>query len=80
MKRNPVRVTVDIPASLHRKLTAQASASGRSVRELVLVGIERVLLEDRRPRAKRVRFPFIVSDGPRVNLTNEQIYSHVEFP
>ncbi len=33
-----------------------------------------------RPRAKKVRFPLIVSKGPRVKVTNEQIYEHVEFP
>jgi len=38
------------------------------------------LAEGKRPRAKRIKFPLIVSDGPKVNLTNEEIYEHVEFP
>jgi len=79
MKRSSVRVTVNIPAHLHRKLTAQA-ASGRSVDELVLAGIKRALLKGHRPRAKRVQFPLIVSNGARVDVTNEQIYGHPEFP
>ncbi len=33
-----------------------------------------------RPRPQRVRFPLIVSKGPKVNVTNERIYEHVEFP
>jgi hypothetical protein len=33
-----------------------------------------VLAQGHRPRAKRVQFPLIVSDGPKVDLTNEQIY------
>ena len=80
MKPDPVRTTVDIPAQLYRKLEAQAAASGSSVRELVLAGIKSVLLQGQRPRPKRVQFPLIVSDGPKVDLTNEQIYEHVEFP
>jgi len=80
MKQDSVRTTVDIPAPLYRRLRAQAAANGRSVRELVLTGVKTVLLQGQRPRPKKVQFPLIVSDGPPVNLTNEQIYEHVEFP
>ena len=80
VKQDSVRTTVDIPAPLYRKLKAQAAANGRSVRELVLAGVKTVLLQGQRPRPKRVRFPLILSDGPKVDLTNEQIYEHVEFP
>jgi hypothetical protein len=54
IKQDSVRTTVDIPAPL---------ASGRSVRELVLACVQRVLLQGRRPRSKRVQFPLIVSPG-----------------
>ena len=80
MKRDSVRTTVDIPAPLYRKLKAEAAADGRSVRELILAGVKRVLARDRCPSPKKVQFPLIVSDGPKVNLTNERIYGHVEFP
>jgi hypothetical protein len=80
MKQDCVRTTVDIPAPLYRKLKAQAAANGRSVRELVLSGVKTVLLQGQRPRPKQVQFPLIFSDGPKVDLTNEQIYKHVEFP
>lgn len=53
---------------------------GESIRELVLAGVRSVLLQSQRPRHRRVRFPLIVSDGPKVNVTNEQIYEYVEFP
>jgi len=33
-----------------------------------------------RPRPQKVRFPLIVSKGPKVNVTNKRIYEHVEFP
>jgi hypothetical protein len=80
MKQDSVRTTVDIPAPLYRKLKEQAAARGESVRELVLSGVRSVLLDAQRPPAKKVRFPLIVSKGPKVNLTNDQIYEHVEFP
>ncbi len=80
MKPESVRTTVDIPAPLYRKLKEHAAAQGRSVRELLLTGARSVLLQEQRRRAKRVRFPLILSEGPKVDLSNEQIYEHVEFP
>ncbi len=80
MKQPSIRTTVDIPAPLYRKLKEQAAARGHSIRELVLAGVRTVLLEGQRPRPKKVQFPLIVSKGPRVDVTNEQIYEHVEFP
>src|SRR6516225_6653900 len=80
MKQQSVRTTVDIPAPLYRKLKEQAAARGHSIRELVLAGVRTVLLEGQRPHAKKVQFPLIVSEGAKVNVTNEQIYEHVEFP
>jgi len=58
----------------------QAAAQGRSIRELILLGVRVTLIEGKRPRSKRVKFPLIASDGPKVDLTNEQIYEYVEFP
>ena len=79
MKQESIRTTVDIPEPLYRKLKAQASARGCSIRELVLAGVRSIVLEGQRPRPKRIQFPLIVSEGPKVDLTNEQIYKHVEF-
>ena len=80
MKDESVRTTIDIPVSLYRKLKQQAAARGYSIRELVLAGLRNVLSQGQRPPSKRVQFPLIVSDGPKVNVTNEQIYEYVEFP
>jgi hypothetical protein len=80
MKSSSVRTTVDIPYSLYRKLKEQAAARGRSVRELILLGVRVTLIDGKRPRPKRVKFPLIVSKGPKVNLTNAEIYEHLEFP
>lgn len=80
MKRASVRTTVDIPADLYRELKKQSAETGSSIRELVLLGVKRTLLQAQRPHSKRVQFPLIVSDGPQVGLTNEQVYEYVEFP
>jgi hypothetical protein len=80
MKNKVVLVTVDIPASLYRKLKARAVAQGRSVRDLILLGVRRALLEGKRPLAGGVKFPLIESDGPKVKLTNKQIHEQIEFP
>ncbi len=80
MRPASIRTTVDIPAPLYRKLKAQAAAKGSSVRELVLAGVRVILLNSQRPQQKKIQFPLIRSKGPKVDLTNEQIYEHVEFP
>jgi hypothetical protein len=80
MKQESVRTTVDIPTSMYRQLKEQAAAQGQPARALILAGIEKVLLRSQRPRSRRVHFPLIHSKGPKVSLTNEQIYEYVEFP
>jgi len=80
MKAESVRTTVDIPAPLYRKLKQHAAANGRSIRELVVAGVQNMLAEGQRAPSRRVRFPLIVSRGRKVNVTNRQIYNHVEFP
>ena len=80
MKRESVRTTVDIPRPLYQQLKEQAAARGHSVRELVLAGVKIVLLKRHRVRSSRVTFPLIVSSGPKVAVSNEVIYEHIEFP
>jgi hypothetical protein len=74
-----IRTTVDIPVATYRKLKEQAALQGCSVRDLVTRGIDEVLLKPQRPR-KRVVFPLIRSKGPKVRITNKQIYELIEFP
>ena len=80
MKPKKIRTTVDIPVPLYRMLKDQATAQGCSARELILRGMEKVLLNPRQPTRRRVQFPLIRSKGPKVSLSSEQIYEHVEFP
>ena len=80
MKPEKIRTTVDIPAPLYRRLKERAATQGCSARELILRGMEKVLLNPRQPARRRVQFPLIRSEGPKVRLSSEQIYEHVEFP
>lgn len=80
MESPMIRTTVDIPAPLYKKLKEQAVQQGCSIRDLLVSGVERVLLNPQRPRKRAIRFPLIDSPGPKVAMTNEQIYEHIEFP
>ena len=80
MKEKSIRITVNIPAPLYRELTECAAVRGRSIPELIMAGVRTVLVEGQRRHPRRIQFPLIVSKGPKVNVTNEQIYEHVEFP
>lgn len=80
MKQDSVRTTIDIPAPLYRQLKEQAVASGKSVRELVLTGARSVILKPRKAKPRRVKFPLFGSEGPKIDITNEQIYELIEFP
>jgi len=80
VKEKSIRITVQVPLPLYRQLEEQAAARGSSVRELVLTGVKNVAFQEQRPRSKRVRFPLIVSEGPKVKLTNDRIYEQIEFP
>jgi len=80
MEPKVIRTTVDFPCPLYRKLKAQAAIQGCSVRELILACVKTILSDRKHRQAKRVRFPLIVSEGPKVDLTNGQIYERVQFP
>ncbi|MGA3054661.1 MAG: hypothetical protein ABSD63_10680 [Candidatus Korobacteraceae bacterium] len=80
MKEESIRITVNIPAPLYRELIECAAVKGRSIPELILAGIRTVLVEGQRRHPRKVQFPLIVSKGRKVNVTNDRIYRHVEFP
>ena len=80
MKQESVRTTVDIPAPLYRKLKARAAAKGGSVRELVLTGVKNSSAGRPAPASKESLLPPHRFQGAESDVTNEQIYEHVEFP
>ena len=80
MPQRTVRTRLDIPVSIYRKLEERATVQGLAVEEVILEGIKSLLPERKPERASKVRFPLIRSKGPKIDLTNEQIYRLVTFP
>ena len=81
--RQTIRISLDIPAALHRRLYEVAARQGSSARQLILRSIERVIQESEPARPKkRLRLdpPIVPSTGKPFNLTNDQIYELIDFP
>jgi hypothetical protein len=64
---------------MEERIKEQAAARGHSVRQLVPAGLKGVV-QNKRARRKRMRFPLITTERLKVEVTNEPIYEHVEFP
>jgi Ribbon-helix-helix protein, copG family len=82
-----MRTTVDIPDPLYRELKSKAAKEGRSVKELILRGVEEELRPDTRGHKKKtkslktVRLPILGSKEPGVlKLDNERIFDLIGFP
>jgi hypothetical protein len=76
-----VRTTVDIPDSLYRDLKSKAAEEGRSVKELVLRGVEAELRPRPRGRGRPVSLPLIRSKKPgTIELDNAKIFEIIPFP
>ena len=76
-----MRTTVDIPDPLCRKLKSRAARERRSVKELILRGVESEL-EPRRKKSKRkISLPLIRSKRPgTIRLDNAKIFEIIPFP
>jgi hypothetical protein len=75
-----VRTTVDIPGPLYRELKGKAASEGRSIKELILRGVEQEL-KGRRTRSTKVILPIVRSKRPgSVNLDNAKIFEIIPFP
>jgi hypothetical protein len=75
-----MRTTVDIPDPLYRELRGRAAKEGRSVKELILRGVEQEL-KGRRSRTGRVRLPIVPSKRPgSLQLDNAKIFEIIPFP
>jgi len=80
-----MRTTVDIPDPLYRELKSKAAMEGRSVKELILRGVEGQLRPSAKSRQakpkKRIRIPILKSKEPgTLNLDNERIFDLIGFP
>ena len=81
MKPSAVRISIDLPSDLHRRLREAAARRGCSARKLIFAGIERALEESPSPRPKRrlsLDPPLIPPAGRRIDLPNEEAYEVIE--
>jgi hypothetical protein len=83
MAEYDMRTTVDIPDPLYRELKVRAASEGRTIREMILEGIE-VRLRDggaASTREGRPRFPAIRSKNPgTLKPGKEGVYEYIPFP
>jgi plasmid stability protein len=76
-----MRTTVDIPEPVYRRLKTRAASEGRSVKELILRGVQAELRGEERNRRRRVRLPIVRSKRPgSMQLDNARIYEVIPFP
>jgi hypothetical protein len=76
-----MRTTVDIPDSLYRDLKSKAAGEGRSVKELILRGVEIELQLKPRRNRRPVSLPLVRSKQPgTVVLDNAKIFEIIPFP
>ena len=76
-----MRTTIDIPDVMYRRLKSRAAANGRTVKELILTGVEQALAAPEKPAAKRIKVPLIQSKRPgTLVLDNARIYDIISFP
>jgi hypothetical protein len=74
-----MRTTVDIPDPLYRELKGKAASEGRTVKELILRGVEQELKGRR--RTGRIKLPIVPSKRPgSLNLDNAKIFEIIPFP
>jgi len=76
-----MRTTVDIPDALYRELKSKAAREKRSVKELILRGVEVELRPRSKKRPRRVSFPLIPSKKPgTLEIDNAKIFELIPFP
>jgi len=76
-----MRTTVDIPDPLYRKLKSRAARERRSVKDLILRGVEDELEPRRKKTKRKISLPLIRSKRPgTVRLDNAKIFEIIPFP
>jgi hypothetical protein len=76
-----MRTTVDIPDVVYRELKAKAVRENRSVKELILRGVEVELRSKSVKKGKRVALPLVPSKRPgSLEVDNDKIYDLISFP
>jgi hypothetical protein len=69
-----MRTTIDVPDETYRDLKMKSAREGKSVRQIVLRGIQRELEAAEEMPVRKLQLPLIRSSRPgTLKLTNEQI-------
>jgi hypothetical protein len=73
-----MRVNVDIPAPVYRRLKARGKAEGVSGQKLILRALKQVLKPSRPKSGRRVKLPLVPSKEPgTLKLDNAKIYEAI---
>ena len=76
-----MRITVDMPDKLYRRLKTRAAKEGRSVKTLILRGVQDELRAGGTKRRGSVKLPIVRSKKPgSVILNNARLYEIIPFP
>ncbi len=76
-----MRTTVDIPDAKYRVLKTKAAMEGKSVKELVMRGVDVVLSDEGVLPRRRLKLPLVDSGRPgSLEIDNQQIYDLIGFP
>jgi Arc/MetJ-type ribon-helix-helix transcriptional regulator len=75
-----VRMTVDIPDHVYRRLKSRADSEGSSAKEVILRAVQLMLKDRPRKSRKRVKLPLIKSKQPgTLELDNDKIFDIISF-
>jgi hypothetical protein len=83
MRSDSVRVSLDLPRDLHRRVHELAARKGCSARQLILQSIEQTVaaeLGEKRKKRLCLDPPIVRSAGKPFDLSNREIYDLIEFP
>jgi hypothetical protein len=76
-----MRTTVGILDALYRELKSKVAREKRSVKELILRGVEIELRPRSKKRSRRVTLPLVPSKNPgTLDVDNAKIYELISFP
>jgi hypothetical protein len=76
-----MRTTVDIPDALYQQLKTKAARENRSVKELIVRGVETEVGLRMRGKSRRVTLPLLRSKKPgALEIDNEKIHELISFP
>jgi hypothetical protein len=83
MKKDTIRISIDLPRDLHRRIHERAARAGRAAHQLCIEAIGRMMEETGPVRPERrlaLDTPIVPSRGRPFDLTSEEIYNLIGLP